>query len=64
MLKNFSYSFFDSRALPSTILEATETAARRTCDVNPNISSFGNDFVALYTEITKSSANSNALNFR
>ena len=43
--KNLINSLFDSRAAPSDIFEGIEIAERLICEVNPNNSSFGNDFV-------------------
>jgi hypothetical protein len=49
-------SLVDFRPAPSAILAAIDTAARRICDVKPNLSSLGNRSVNLYTSTTKSIA--------
>jgi hypothetical protein len=42
--RNLSYSRVRRRPYPSAMLDGTDTAARRICDVNPYISSLGKDF--------------------
>lgn len=37
---------------PSAILLGIDTLHRRSCDVRPNVSSFGNSFVAEYKDVT------------
>jgi hypothetical protein len=49
MFKYRFSSFAPNRAAPSAMLAATELAARRAWEVNPNFSSDGQDLLAMYT---------------
>lgn len=52
--KNWINSLELFLAAPSAILTGIDTAALLSCEINPNLSSFGNSFVKLYTFLTKS----------